>query len=64
MEEILNLISNYAFPIVMCLLVYFQNNSTLKKMTELMSTINTRLSIIERRLNILNNSNESEDWIE
>ncbi len=63
MEEILNLIGSYAFPIVMCLLVYWQNNTTLKKISELISAVNVRLSYIEDRLNITNNDN-LKDWID
>lgn len=51
-SEIITIISNYAFPIAMCIIVFIQNNTTLKKLTELMSTINTRLEYIEKLLQI------------
>ena len=57
MEELIQAITNYGIGIV-CVgyLIYFQNttmkdmNNTLVKMIDTLSTINTRLSIIEDKL--------------
>lgn len=57
MEEIMNAITNYGIGIV-CVgyLIYFQNttmkdmNNTLIKMIDTLNGINTRLSIIEDKL--------------
>lgn len=50
MEEIVNIITNTGIGIVcVAYFIYFQN-TTMKNMLETLSSINTRLSIIEDRL--------------
>lgn len=50
MEQIVNLITNTGIGIVcVAYFIYFQN-TTMKNMLETLTTINTRLSIIEDRI--------------
>lgn len=50
MEEVINLISNYGIGVA-CVgyLIYFQN-TTMKSMLDTLNGINTRLAIIEEKL--------------
>lgn len=50
MDEIISLISNYGIGVV-CVgyLIYFQN-TTMKSMLKILSGINTRLTVIEEKL--------------
>ena len=50
MEEIIGLISNYGIGVACVVyLIYFQN-TTMKSMLDTLNGINTRLSIIEEKL--------------
>lgn len=52
MNEIVQLIAQFGFPIAMCLLMFFNNNRTIEKLTEILNAMNTRLALIEQTLNI------------
>ena len=47
MREILELCSQYGFPIVMCLLIYFENNKTIESLKE---SINKNTETMEKIL--------------
>lgn len=50
MEEIIQMIMNYGLGIVcVAYLIYFQN-TTMKKMQEILNSINTRLTVIEDKI--------------
>lgn len=47
MREVLELCSQYGFPIVMCLLIYFENNKTIESLKE---SINKNTETMEKIL--------------
>lgn len=61
MEEIISLISNYGIGVV-CVgyLIYFQN-TTMKSMLDTLNGINTRLAIIEEKLETRKNKKRKEE---
>ncbi len=60
MEDIISLISNYGIGVA-CVgyLIYFQN-TTMKSMLDTLNGINTRLSIIEEKLETRKEEKENE----
>lgn len=61
MEDIISLISNYGIGVA-CVgyLIYFQN-TTMKSMLETLNGINTRLAIIEEKLETKNRKKRKEE---
>lgn len=47
MREVLEMCSQYGFPIVMCLLIYFENNRTIESLKE---SINKNTETMEKIL--------------
>ena len=47
MREILEMCSQYGFPVVMCLLIYFENNRTIEALKE---SLNKNTDMLEKIL--------------
>lgn len=44
MKEIFDYIGNYGFPIVACILMYYQNTKTISSLTEELQKLNEKIS--------------------
>ncbi|MCQ2737366.1 MAG: hypothetical protein MJ224_02040 [archaeon] len=59
MEELLNIFSNYGTSAVcIAYLIYFQA-TTMKEMLSTLNSMNTRLSIIESKMGLLDENNKN-----
>ena len=61
MDEIISLISNYGIGVVCVGYLIYLQNTTMKSMLETLSGINTRLTVIEEKLETRKKKEENQD---